>query len=284
MKPTETPQSGSEQDSRPQFTAALLLERHLQLTFKQIRSELKRIAPQATLGDWGGPVTDPTDDTGIEMLSLNGEKISVITVDAPAPAAVLEPGPFLNPLWPNAAVEAARHKAHIVIIGLDDPADRKAALAKARAVTLLAAAIARLVPAIGVSWADGANLVKAEAFIEMTKTIGQPDANAVPFWVRVMMAEGPSTARGEQTIAAGTLGLRIFGLRELEYAPGPLDPEFLMQHAYSVSEYLLRSGKRLRDGETIGVEGHTGFAISFANSGDFVSYPVARLSLQHKTR
>jgi hypothetical protein len=47
-----------------------------------------------------------------------------------------------------------------------------------------------------------------------------------------------------------------------------------------VAEYLLSSGKRLADGETIGVEGQERFNISHADTGDFVSFPVARLSLQ----
>jgi hypothetical protein len=166
---------------------------------------------------------------------------------------------------------------HIAIVGIQDPIDGQAALAKARAVSLVAAAIVRLVPAIGVRWVDAANLMRAAAFAEMTKNIGQPDANAVMFWVRVMLAKGPPGAHGEQTMKAG-IGLRIFGLRELEYASAPLDPRVIL-HAYSVSEYLLRSGKRLADGETIGVGGQTAFAISHGDAGDFVSTPIARLSL-----
>jgi hypothetical protein len=38
-------------------------------------------------------------------------------------------------------------------------------------------------------------------------------------------------------------------------------------------------GKRLADGETIGLEGQPGFTVSHADSGDFVSFPVARLGL-----
>jgi len=268
--------------AKPQFSAAVLLETPAELSFSQLQAELKRIAPQAVLGDWGGPVANPAVEPGIEMLSLNGENLSVLVVDAPAPAVVLQPGPFANPLWPNAEREAAHHKAHIVILGLQDPIDRVAALAKARAITLMAAAIVRFVPAIGVTWADGANLVRAAAFAQMTKNIGQPNANAVPFWVRIMLAKGPPGPLGAQGLTAGTLGLRIFGLRELQYASAPLDPDFFMQHAYSVAEYLLRSGKQLADGETIGVEGQAGFAISHADAGDFVSFPIARLSPQIK--
>jgi hypothetical protein len=182
------------------FTAVLLLEKQVKLSFSQVQAELKRIAPPVALGDWGGPVADPASVPGIEMLSLNGEKLSVLAMDAPAPASTLRPGPFVNALWPNAEREAGHHKAHIAIVGLQDPTHREAALAKARAVTLLAAAIARLVPAIGVAWVDGANLVRAAAFPVMTKNAGQPDANAVPFWVRVMLVKGPPGPGGEQTV------------------------------------------------------------------------------------
>jgi Domain of unknown function (DUF4261) len=74
--------------------------------------------------------------------------------------------------------------------------------------------------------------------------------------------------------------IRIFGLRELEYAAAPLDPAFIMPHAYSVAEYLLRSGKRLAEGETIGAEGQAGFSVSHADTGDFVSLPIARLTIK----
>jgi hypothetical protein len=68
--------------------------------------------------------------------------------------------------------------------------------------------------------------------------------------------------------------ITVFGLRELEYAPAPLDPGFIVPHAYSISEYLLSSGKRLADGETIGVTGQPAFAISHRDAGDVVSTPL----------
>jgi hypothetical protein len=47
----------------------------------------------------------------------------------------------------------------------------------------------------------------------MTKTIGRPGANAVPFWVRIMLARGDGSSGGKPTMKAGTLGSRIFGGR-----------------------------------------------------------------------
>lgn len=92
-----------------------------------------------------------------------------------------------------------------------------------------------------------------------------------------MLARGEAGPGGKPTIKAGTLGLRIFGLRELEYASAPLDPGFVMQHAYSIAEYLLRSGKRLAEGESVGVDGQARFTVSYADAGDFASFPIARL-------
>jgi hypothetical protein len=60
----------------------------------------------------------------------------------------------------------------------------------------------------------------------------------------------------------------------------PLDPGFIVPHAYSVAEYLLKSGKRLADGESIGAHGQERFAITHADTGDFVSFPIARLTIK----
>jgi Domain of unknown function (DUF4261) len=267
---------------KPQFTATMLLQENVNLSFRQLQEELGRMGSEAVLGDWDGPVADPDSVPGIEMLTLNGEILSVIIVDGPANPAILQPGPFRNPLWPNAEQEASQHKAHILVMGLKDPPDREAALVKARAVTWVTAALARLVPVVGVSWADGANLVSAAAFAAIIKNnFSQPSRNAVPFWVRIKIAKADDGPQGEPLMTIGTLGLRIFGLRELEYAAVPPNPVSMMEHAYAVAEYLLRSGKHLDDGETIGGngEGEMGFAISLHGDSQFGPSPVARLTI-----
>ncbi|MGJ4949103.1 DUF4261 domain-containing protein [Bradyrhizobium sp. HKCCYLS20291] len=267
---------------KPQFTATILLRDHVNVSFRQLQDELRRIAPDEVLGDWQGAVADPESVPGIEMLTLNDQVLSAILVDAPANQAILQPGPFRNPLWPNAEQEAAEHKAHILVMGLEDPPDREGLLAKARAVTWVTAAIARIVPIVGVSWADAANLVSAKAFaLTIDNHFSRPSRNAVPFWVRIKIARADDSPQGEPQMTLGTLGLRLFGLRELEYAPLPANPTPLMEHAFGVSEYLLRSGKRLDEGETIGVddEGEMRFAISLRDDSQFGPYPVARLTL-----
>src|SRR5215467_1957994 len=261
-----------------QFSAILLLERPSSITLCQIESELKRLAPGATLGDWRGS-PDLAAIPGPEMISVNGEPMSVLNIPAPAETKIIERGHFANHIWPTVEVDVARHNAHIFITAARNTTDRESALAQARAVTLLAAAVARLVPFIGVKWVDESNSMDAKGFIKATENIGRPDANAVPFWVRVMLYREPS--KGDQVkMIGGTLGLHFFGLTDLEYPAAPLEPQFIMQHAYSTLEYLLRSRKTLQDGETIGVESQSlVFKVSCAKDGLFIPFPVARLSL-----
>ena len=262
-----------------QFHARLLLETPMSVSASQIVSEVGRLAPEARLSDWVGSPLGA--DAVPEILSINDHPISVMAIPAPAELSVVEQGHYANHIWPTVEVDAAKHTAHIVIIAAQkkELEDRQEVLAQARAVTLAAAAISRIVPFIGIQWVDGTNSMDAKDFIRSTESIGRPDANVVPFWVRVMLF--PEISKdGQTSIIGGTLGLHFFGLTDLEYPASSLDPKFIMQHAYSTAEYLLRSGKMLQDGETIGVEGHPpGFKVTYAEDGIFVPYPVARLNI-----
>jgi hypothetical protein len=258
------------------FSVTLLLEKHQGISVSQIQSEIDRLAPGTALGDW----TDPTDlavSAGAEPVSINGEPISIMAVPEPAEMKVVEREHFANHIWPTVEADAARHTAHIVIGAARGAVDREAALAQARAVTLAAAAVARVVPIIGALWVDGTNSIGGNAFLKVTEKIGQPGANAVMLWVRVMAYREPSKAN---KLIGGTLGLHFLGLTDLEYASSELEPQFIMQHAFSTSEYLLRSGKSLQDRETINVEGQPlAFKVSHIPDGTFVPYPVMRLGL-----
>jgi hypothetical protein len=191
-----------------QFSAILLLEKPSSVTLSQIESELKRLAPGATLGDWGGS-PDLAANPGAEMISVNAEPMCVMDISAPAKTKVIERGHFANHIWPTVEADVAKHHAHIFVTAARKATDREAALAQARAVTLLAAAVARLVPLIGVKWVDGSNSMNAKGFIKATENIGRPDVNAVPFWVRVMLYREPSKGDPVSTIG-GTMGLHFF--------------------------------------------------------------------------
>jgi hypothetical protein len=254
------------------FSAMLLLREVQPLSISQIQSELTRIAPQARFGDWAS-APELNASSGTSTIVIDDEPMSVVVVSNPAEVTIVEREHFANHIWTNAEADAAEHAAYFLIAATRDTVDQTALLKQARAVTLLAAVIARLVPFIGIKWVDGSNCMEARQFVDLTKNIGQPDRNVVPLWVRIMHYKTP-----EGTIG-GTLGLHYFGFADLEYATGSLDLGTVMSHAYLTAEMLLRSGKPLPEGK-IEIEGQSdAFKLSYKREGGiFVPHAVAYIS------
>lgn len=265
-------------DTSPaQFTAMLLIERHHAVTYAALAKEVALIAPSARLGDWSGPIIDPSKASGIDMLSLDGQQMAVLAVDAPAPAIALDFGPLPNLLWPDPSSEIARHRAHVMIVSPGDATSRADAVAKARAVTIVAAAYAAIVRTIGVVWVDAANLLPPEIFARSVEKIGMPGGTAVPFWVRVQHARVDGAGERRNAIVAGTLGLAALGHPELEYAPAATAPGTITAHAMAVAGYLLASGKTLKAGDTLGADGGQQFVVTARSAGSFTGNPVLQL-------
>ncbi|MEQ1697586.1 MAG: DUF4261 domain-containing protein [Hyphomicrobiaceae bacterium] len=260
----------------PQFTAMILCERHVAVSFNDLAAALKRIAPAAVLGDWSCPITTPADGFGTELLSLDGQQMAVLAVDAPAPAISLDFGPLPNLLWPDPSKEMAKHRAHVMIVAPGEPANRAEAIVKARAVTLVAAGYAALVRTIGVVWVDAGNLVPPAVFTKLTEQIGAPDGIAVPFWVRVKFAPTSVQSGGSRAFVVGTAGLSALCHPELEYAPSP-NPLELSSHALATAQYLLSSGASLKGGQTIGVDGQKRYDLKPKVPGMFTPGAVITL-------
>jgi hypothetical protein len=254
------------------FSAMLLLGQIQPITVSQIQSELTRIAPQAKFGDWAG-APELNANSGTSTIAIDDEPLSIVAVPTPAEVTIIERDHFANHIWPNVEADVAEHTAYLLVAATRDTVDQSALLKQARAVTLLAAVIARLTPFIGIKWVDGSNCMDGKNFINLTKNIDQPDMNAVPLWVRVMHHKQPEGFIG------GTLGLHYFGFADLEYAAGSLDLMTVMSHAYLTSETLLRSGEPLPE-DTIEIEGQSSiFKVSYKREGGiFVPHAVAYIS------
>lgn len=254
------------------FSAMLLLEQVQPVTVSQIQSELKSLAPRAKIGDWAS-APELSSGSGTSTIIIDDEPLTIVLVPTPAEVTIIEVGHFANHIWPNVEADVARHSAYFLIAATRDTVDHRSLVEQARAVTLLAAVIARLVPSIGIKWVDGMNSMSAEHFINSTKDIGQSDKNVVPLWIRVMHYQTPEGYIG------GTAGLHFFGFADLEYAAGPLDLQTVMTHAYLTSEILLRSGNPLPE-DKIEIEGQPDiFRVSYKTEGGlFVPHAVAYIS------
>jgi hypothetical protein len=69
----------------------------------------------------------------------------------------------------------------------------------------------------------------------------------VPVWLRFQLIRQDDGALGMYT-----LGMRQFGLMELEVERSPMDLEELFEFVSNVAHYLIQSGPVIKDGNTVG--------------------------------
>jgi hypothetical protein len=199
------------------------------------------------------------------VLSVAGVALAVMFVDAPLPEPSYGDALRLDRIWPKDAANAMRaHRAHVVV-GMAQEINPKTALAEASAVTLLAAALSELLPAMAMIWVTAASITSPPSL----RTHAQRLATAVPLdiWTQLEWLDGPPTADGKRTLAVLTHGLRPFVGRELEFAPRPLDPPTIALRVLGTCEYLIINGPVIKDGDTLGVSESEAIRIRLRDRG-----------------
>jgi hypothetical protein len=145
----------------PQYSAVVVCGRYTEIRLTQLIAVLRSIAPSSAIGDWAGPFrTPPTDALGTGMISINGVSLTLLNVDKPLPP-FFDTGPIPNQLMPNPLQQLRDHRAHVSVMLAQLPQDGLTALVTARAVMLLAWAVAIVTRAEAVKWTDANNFFPA---------------------------------------------------------------------------------------------------------------------------
>ncbi|MGA7804398.1 MAG: hypothetical protein WCB02_07190 [Bradyrhizobium sp.] len=213
------------------------------------------------------------------MISIDGVPLSLLEIGAPLPAPFFNTGAIPNHLMPDPWQELRDHRAHVFVMPAQEPDGRVAAVATARAVTLLGWAIALVTGAEAIKWTDANNFVPVSRLQDCAPELVPARGLAIPAWIRILAAR----VHGQQKIIAGSYGLWAFGLPEIEYAPTDLPMHYLVPHAYAVCAFLLRQKKSVRSDEgrhpdAIDVDGVNAFAVETLAHGSFGKTPALRLT------
>ena len=145
---------------KPQFSATVICSRHTEIRLTQLIAALRTIAPSSVMGDWTGPFsTPPADALGTGMISIDGIPLSLLEVNQPLPPEFFDTGSIPNHLMPNPLQQLRNHRAHVYVTPAKLPEGRGAAIATARAVTLLIWAVAVVTQAEAFKWTDANNIV-----------------------------------------------------------------------------------------------------------------------------
>jgi Domain of unknown function (DUF4261) len=269
---TSRPQTAARE---PQYSSTVICGRYSEIRLTQLVAALRTIAPSSVMGDWLGPFrSPPTDALGTDMISVDGISLTLLNVDKALPPQFFDTGPIPNHLMPNPLRQLRNHQAHISVMPAQRPKDGPTAVATARAVTLLAWAVAVVTRAEAVHWTDSNNFAPVSLLQNCAPRLLPAGGIAVPLWIRILAGR----AHGQMKIIAGSYGLWAFGLPEIEYAPTDLSIDYLVPHAYMVCDHIFRTDNALKHDDTIDVDGVNVFAIESLERGFFGPTRALRLS------
>ena len=194
-------------------------------------------------------------DRGVLEVKVDGGAVYVMPMPAPVPGAEIGEAMERSWMFQRGRERVAGHTLHAIVtaIGGQD------AVAEAKRVTRVTAALAKAGDCVGVYWGNGAQVHQPAFFIDTAQHA--PGLGAM-LWVGLMVT-APSP-KGPFTLSS--TGMRAFGQMELEILDAPMELGELRLLAIAVIEYLLEHGPVLEHGHTFGRSDAERFAVEHGRS------------------
>ena len=275
--------AGAPEPVRPEervFVANILLARPTPISAQMLTAAVRRRFPEFK-GECACIDGDkPENSSGnSQMIVMNGTPIAIMSIDMPIPAEnFISAVSAAEIVWPDVAKTVAQHQAHIIVGVLHNATTFEDAKRTAGNLTVLAAALCDIVPAIAVSWVSGDLLAKPENFQHGAAQFlkGTPP---VDNWLQLRLIRA-TTADGRPGLAMVTTGLVPFLDREIEFLPAALHPVIVGQRVIGTAHYLLASGPIVEHGNTIGVSNSESLRVRHLERGRYTRRPVYELTLE----
>lgn len=163
---------------------------------------------------------------------------------APIPGQEAEENADRNFLWKNGRKEAARHRSHVIVTNIS--AGDETPVQSAMEVSRLALVALDLFDGIGVYWGNASVSNSRDVFEEFCQEMSEEHV-PVPVWLRFQLVR-PS----EGEVGMYTLGMRQFGLMDIEVDRCAWEPSDLFEFVSNIAHYLIQSGPVIADGNTVG--------------------------------
>ena len=184
---------------------------------------------------------DETDMEDAHFLIIDDAKVVIAPFSFAMPVQAVEAGVQRNYLFDNALEVFVNHTSHVaisVVEGTGNTLEEGILLSKLLSVATQQTGAAAI-------YTNGV-LYEAEKYYEETERLRDdelPMANLV--WVDIHFEE-------DGTLTLYTNGMEVFDQLNVELLHCPWDPERAWNYILSVADYVLTSGKELKDGDTVG--------------------------------
>ena len=213
---------------------------------------------------------------------MNGCKLVVMQVDAPLPRDSWGEAARRS-FWKEGVEVLAVAKAHMIVALMEKGKGHEFALNAAAAVTMTAAAAAKLAGATGCVFTERQSAVSGPALVDIGRDLAQRRLPKT-LWTSVEFYRGPAAPDGRSTTAAATTGLAAFIGYEAEFTPALLEPFEIFKRMSGFCQYLILNGVIVKDGETIGVSESEQIRVRYAPRGQKSNQPTLFLTLEEAGR
>ena len=184
---------------------------------------------------------DETDMEDAHFLIIDDAKVVIAPFSFAMPVQAVEAGVQRNYLFDNALEVFVNHTSHVaisVVEGTGNTLEEGILLSKLLSVATQQTGATAI-------YTNGV-LYEAKKYYEETERLRDdelPMANLV--WVDIHFEE-------DGTLTLYTNGMEVFDQLNVELLHCPWDPERAWNYILSVADYVLTSGKELKDGDTVG--------------------------------
>jgi hypothetical protein len=195
------------------------------------------------------------------MVSWGDTVYAVISIDQPIPTDTFETALRISYQLEGGDRLIDAHRAHLIVSPISGAKDTDQAIANAIGVMRLSAALTGQAKVLGYYWSNAQVLTDPAGYAEAVARAeaalaahqaGQADAwSGVPLnlWLGMHLIPDQKV----QGYGVTSEGLRSFTGFEIAIAPYRIEAAAVARHLFNIAGYLLGSGARFNDGDTLGV-------------------------------
>ena len=174
---------------------------------------------------------------------LGEDLVAVSLMPVPIPWSELE-GPCATAWWwPEATDRLRTHNSHAIVALMGESGNL---IERHIRLTHLIAAVAANTDAAGIYWGAGTVVHDPQAFQDQSAELA-PDNLEPQLWVDMRLEQND-----DGSYRYFTTGMQALGCLELEIRKSKKAPDEILDFGYAIVNYILTSGARIKDGETIG--------------------------------
>jgi Domain of unknown function (DUF4261) len=190
----------------------------------------------------------PDQASGITMM-IGQQLAAVLHFGFPIPPDTLE-WPIGNEIMWKAAQQAfAGSQAHLLVSAIGNEEQFEQRRKSSWTVSQLVAALVSLYPIAGVLWTPSEVVIEPQRF--MKEAVAAKESQwPVDLWFGLEWYKGKSYEK-DHAIVCRTRGIGYFSSREIECGPVALAPSELGQLVQGLGRYVLLSGRKFQDGDTV---------------------------------